>query len=207
MKRLRHIDLRGADIAVRLRDKSIDLRGHSLYFARSLLDERKYRLLLEALDDDIARYSEVIVVVEELADHAFRGEWLGHLFYSQTADALKISHTVLMGAAPDVVLRVLVEFSARLSYRESRLSYRELAYRRRSGAALVYEAQIEASGDLIASRESRGRGLELAGAFLRELAEAFGEPALRDLLAAPPDSPVVLYTNRRRFRTLGRGAR
>ena len=205
MKRLRHVDPGGADITVRFRDKRIDLRGIWADFAPALLGERQYRTLLEALDDDIARYGEVIGVVEELADHVFRGEWRGHLFSSQTADALKISHTVLMGAAPDVVLRVLVEFSARLSYREARLSYRELAYRRRSGAALVYEAQIGASGDLIASRESRGRGLELAGAFLRELAGLFGEPALADMLTAP--SPVGLYTNRRRFRTLGRGAR
>jgi hypothetical protein len=198
VKRLRHVDPGGAEVTVRFRDKRIDLRGIWADFAPALLGERQYRTLLEVLDDDIARYGAVIGVVEELADHAFRGEWRGHLFYSQTADAVKISHTVLMGAAPDVVLRVLVEFSARLSYRE-------LAYRRRSGAALVYEAQIEASGDLIASRESRGRGLELAGAFLRELAEAFGEPALADMLTAP--SPVVLYANRRGFRTLGRGAR
>jgi hypothetical protein len=205
VKRLRHVDPGGAEVTVRFRDKRIDLRGIWADFAPALLGERQYRILLEALDDDIARYGEVIGVVEELADHAFRGEWRGHLFYSQTADAVKISHTVLMGAAPDVVLRVLVEFSARLSYREARLSYRELAYRRRSGATLVYEAQIEASGDLIASRESRGRGLELASAFLRELAEAFGEPALAAMLTAP--SPIVLYTNRRLFRTLGRGAR
>jgi hypothetical protein len=203
MGRLRHVDPGGADITVRFRDKRIDLRGHSLHFARVLLGERDYRLLLEALDDDIARYGGVIGVVEELADHAFRGEWRSHLFSSQTADAVKISHTVLMGAAPDVALRVLVEFSARLSYREARLSYRELAYRRRSGAALVYEAQIEASGDLIAPRESRGRGLELAGAFLRELAGVFGEPALADMLTAP--SPVVLYTNRSLFRIRGGG--
>jgi hypothetical protein len=192
MGRLRHIDLSGAGITVRLRDKRIDLRGHSLYFARDLLDERGYHLLLATLDEDIARYGDVVSVVEELADHAFRGEWRGHLFYSR-GGSLEFSHTVLMGAAPDTVLRVVLVFSARLSHP------------RRSGASLVYEARIEAFGDLIAFRESRGRGLELAGAFLRELAGLFGEPALADMLTAP--SPVVLYTNRRRFRTLGRGAR
>jgi hypothetical protein len=190
MRRLRHIDLSGAGITVRLRDKRIDLRGHSLYFARDLLDERGYHLLLATLDEDIARYGDVVSVVEELADHAFRGEWRGHLFYSR-GGSLEFSHTVLVGVAPDTVLRVVLVFSARLSHP------------RRSGASLVYEARIEAFGDLLVP----GAGRELAGAFLREMAEVFGEPALRDLLAAPPDSPVVLYTNRRRFRTLGRGAR
>ena len=198
MKRLRHIRPGRGRVTIEFRGEEVVLRPrtHVLASASRLLDRGSYLRLLETLDEDLGRFGDVVAVVEELADHVFRGSWQAHVSHRLSvtfATDVVFFHDMLAGSG-DTALRLISEFRARV-----------LAPRR--GDELSYAANILMSGSLASAGEGAGRGL--AEAFLRELAEVLGEPEVARLLGAPgePGVAVVLYTNRRRFRTLGRGAR
>ena len=191
MRRLRHIRPGRGRVTIEFRGEEVVLRPrtHVLASASRLLDRGSYLRLLEALDEDLGRFGDVVAVVEELADHVFRGSWQAHVSHRPSATFatdVVFFHEMLAGSV-DTALRLISEFRARV-----------LAPRR--GDELSYAANILTSGSLASAGEGAGRGL--AEAFLRELAEVLGEPEVARLLGAPgePGVAVVLYQNRLSFR-------
>jgi hypothetical protein len=146
---------------------------------REVLDERRLTALLRTLDDDLGRYEDVVSVVEEVAEHVFRGRIRTHLSVGYT-----IEHTIeaegLQGSVDTLFDHNLHIFAERYG------GPRRVEYE----AGIRIENAITGGG---------GDALRLLGLFFDELAGILGDPEVGRLKQGR-DTAVELYENRRRFR-------
>jgi hypothetical protein len=169
---------------------AITVRGHRHEFKlyhdvwgrlAEVLDERRRTALLRTLDDDLGRYEDVVSVVEEVAEHVFRGRIRTRISMGYT-----IEHTIeaegLRGSVDtlfDHNLDILPE-----GYWGPR--------------RVVYEAGIRIEN---AVTGGGGDALRLLGLFFDELAGILGVPEVGRLKQGR-DTAVELYENRRTFRAV-----
>jgi hypothetical protein len=121
----------------------------------------------ELLDEDLARFHEVVSVVEEVAEHVFRGRAVVQHGIDFITPHIEIVLPPEEGAGHRLVATILL--------------YYELGRRRKTP---FYEAEI------VLSRRSPPSGL--GRLFLEELAEVLGEPEIL-ALARGDKSSVTLY--------------
>jgi len=167
---------------------AITVRGHRHEFKlqhdvwgrlAEVLDERRLTALLRTLDDDLGRYEDVVSVVEELAEHVFRGRMRARISVGYT-----IEHTIeaegLQGSVDTLFDHNLDIFAERYG------GPRRVEYE----AGIRIENAVTGGG---------GDALRLLGLFFDELAGILGVPEVGRLKQGR-DTAVELYENRRRFR-------
>lgn len=166
---------------------AITVRGHRHEFKlyhdvwgrlAEVLDERRLTALLRTLDDDLGRYEDVVSVVEEVADHVFRGRIRTRISVGYT-----IEHTIeaegLQGSVDtlfDHNLDILPE-----GYWGPR--------------RVVYEAGIRIENAITGGG---GDALRLLGLFFDELAGILGDPEVAEEMRRE-GGLRILYVNGRVF--------
>jgi hypothetical protein len=134
----------------------------------------------ELLDEDLARFHEVVSVAEEVAEHVFRGRAVVQHGIDFIAPHIEIALPPEEGAGHRLVATILLYYDLGRRRRRTPLHVGGIEV----GDVPFYEAEI------LLSRRSPPSGL--GRLFLEELAEVFGEPEIL-ALARGDKSVVTLY--------------
>jgi hypothetical protein len=169
---------RGA-ITIRGRRGEFELHRETFESLREVLGERGLERLLRTIDSDLGRYEDVVSVIEELAEHVFRGRM-------QTRLSLPygIAHTIDVWGLRGSV-ETIFDYDMQI-----------IAERYGGPRRVEYEAGIRLENGVAGGEEDAARLLAL---FFDELAGILGVPEVRKLKKERYTS-VELYENRRRFR-------
>jgi hypothetical protein len=169
---------RGA-ITIRGRRGEFELHHETFESLREVLGERGLERLLRTIDSDLGRYEDVVSVIEEVAEHVFRGRIRSRISVGYT-----IEHTIeaegLQGSVDTLFDHDLHIFDERYG------GPRRVEYE----AGIRIENAITGGG---------GDAPRLLGLFFDELAGILGVPEVGRLKQGR-DTAVELYENRRRFR-------